>query len=1216
MIRLLSSVRTPFVFIVAFFAVLPAWGVPTGSVVLDGSMGTSGALSGPNYQVTAAMGQMRGNNLFQSFSTFNLVSGESATFSGPANIRNILARVTGGSASSINGSINSTIAGANLFLLNPAGVVFGPNAQVNVSGAFTVGTADFVKFSDGGIFYAQLGQNDNLTSAPVSSFGFLGSHPAPVQFFSAILAVNPTLSFNVIAGDILVDNAFISAPSGDLTFFSAASAGEVPFSLASPGAGFAQATNTSFGHVAVQDAAYVDIDGTGGGHVVIRGGRLTVDNSVISSGNSGSVRGGDIAVHADHVAVQNAGLILSTATGSGASGNIAVQAQDVTVDGTTAAGAETGLLNVASASGAGSIDVTATGQVSLINGGQINASTAGIGGNIHVEAGTLVIDDSAGSNQITGISAEAFGGAALGALILVDVAGDASITAGGAISSFSFAPADASDITFHAATLTVDGEGSPFFTGIESEVADTGRIGAITVTVDGALVMQGGGEFSTINFSGATGGDIGVQAGSIEISGSPLDFFSTGIQSMANDAGNSGNLTVITPGAMTIGADGTISTVAFASGNAGTVHVHAGTLTVNDGTIGSTSLATGGVLNTGNAGAVNITVDGLLAIMAGGLVDSGTNSNGHAGDVTVTAAALTIDGTGGGSLFTGITDQSTLGAIGDAGSITVNVAGALTIQDNGDISSNTFSSGHGGNVRVNAGSLTINGDGNSTSPTGISANSNAGATGDGGTVVVDIAGDALLTDAGEVSTTTFTTGNAGSLTLTVGGMLTVRNGGEVSGGTVNAGASGNVLVHAGSILLDGAGNNVSQTGISSQANTGATGAAGSLTVIADGSLVISAGGEISSGTHSLGDGGDVIVQAGSLTIQNSAGVPHLTGITSETDGNSTGDGGDAGSVEVTVAGALAILGGKIDTDTFCLGDAGNVTVHAGSISIDGSADPVGLTGIFSNSNGFLNGAGQGGNAGTVSVTAGSTLSLTGRGAIGAATFTSGAGGSVDVAAGNLLISGNSTGITAQAFGTGPGGDINVIGSSVTVGNGGIITASGLASNAGTITITADKVSLTGNGTISTEAGQNGGDITLHVGNTVYLYYSRITAAAQHNGGNVFIDPQFVVLDHSIISANAALGQGGNITIITNDFLNNLSSITATGETNGSINITSPVLDLSGSLLPLTATLVSDEDRLRENCAASVQHEFSTFTAVGRGGTESSPNELQPDFGVE
>ena len=82
-----------------------------------------------------------GGNLFHSFSQLNLSRTESATFSGPPTVQNVLARVTGG-ASSIDGTLRSTIPGANLYLINPGGVMFGPNARVDVSGSFVVSTAE------------------------------------------------------------------------------------------------------------------------------------------------------------------------------------------------------------------------------------------------------------------------------------------------------------------------------------------------------------------------------------------------------------------------------------------------------------------------------------------------------------------------------------------------------------------------------------------------------------------------------------------------------------------------------------------------------------------------------------------------------------------------------------------------------------------------------------------------------------------------------------------------------------------------------------------------------------------------------------------------------------------------------------------------------------------------------------------------------------------
>src|SRR5687767_9612268 len=117
-------------------------------VALDGTLGPMRTLAGPDYRVTDDLGRQVGGNLFHSFSDFNLNRGESATFSGPASVQNILARVTGGRASSIAGKIASTVPGANLYFLNPAGVIFREGAALEVDGSLTVTTANYLKLGE------------------------------------------------------------------------------------------------------------------------------------------------------------------------------------------------------------------------------------------------------------------------------------------------------------------------------------------------------------------------------------------------------------------------------------------------------------------------------------------------------------------------------------------------------------------------------------------------------------------------------------------------------------------------------------------------------------------------------------------------------------------------------------------------------------------------------------------------------------------------------------------------------------------------------------------------------------------------------------------------------------------------------------------------------------------------------------------------------------
>ena len=123
-------------------------------IVLDGSVGPAGTLSGPDFAIGAELGTTLGPNLFHSFSDFNILTGESATFSGPDAIDNVVSRVTGGSVSTIDGLLRSTIAGADFYLVNPSGILFGANAALDVDGSFHASTADHMRLSDGALFSA------------------------------------------------------------------------------------------------------------------------------------------------------------------------------------------------------------------------------------------------------------------------------------------------------------------------------------------------------------------------------------------------------------------------------------------------------------------------------------------------------------------------------------------------------------------------------------------------------------------------------------------------------------------------------------------------------------------------------------------------------------------------------------------------------------------------------------------------------------------------------------------------------------------------------------------------------------------------------------------------------------------------------------------------------------------------------------------------------
>lgn len=143
------------------------------NVTTDGTLGTNVTQSSGTYSITG--GTQRGSNQFHSFGTFGLTSSETADFVAPSGTTNIIGRVTGGQISNINGAIVSNSATANLFLINPAGVVVGPQARIDVGGAFYASTAQSICQDDTCVAGSRFDLGTSaatLSSAPPSSFGF------------------------------------------------------------------------------------------------------------------------------------------------------------------------------------------------------------------------------------------------------------------------------------------------------------------------------------------------------------------------------------------------------------------------------------------------------------------------------------------------------------------------------------------------------------------------------------------------------------------------------------------------------------------------------------------------------------------------------------------------------------------------------------------------------------------------------------------------------------------------------------------------------------------------------------------------------------------------------------------------------------------------------------------------------------------------------------
>ncbi|HEY9707141.1 MAG TPA: filamentous hemagglutinin N-terminal domain-containing protein, partial [Oculatellaceae cyanobacterium] len=201
-------------------AVKPAQAQPiTTEVHPNSNNPVTGTLVAPNAtnsnQFDITGGTQAGANLFHSFEQFGLDAGQIANFLANPNIQNILGRVVGGNPSVINGLIQVTSAGnPNLFLMNTGGIVFGPNASLNVPASFTATTATGIGF--GNNWFNATGSNDYaaLVGTP-NTFAFMTPQSGSI-LNAGNLAVEPGQNLTLLGGTV-INTGTLSAPGGQIT---------------------------------------------------------------------------------------------------------------------------------------------------------------------------------------------------------------------------------------------------------------------------------------------------------------------------------------------------------------------------------------------------------------------------------------------------------------------------------------------------------------------------------------------------------------------------------------------------------------------------------------------------------------------------------------------------------------------------------------------------------------------------------------------------------------------------------------------------------------------------------------------------------------------------------------------------------------------------------------------------------------------------------------
>ncbi|OQW91537.1 MAG: hypothetical protein BWK79_16635, partial [Beggiatoa sp. IS2] len=289
-------------------------------VVFDGTVGLPSALPGPDFHIPAEFGHLEGINLFHSFNQFNLIKDESATFSGPDSVQNIIGRITSGARSSIDGKLRSTIPQVNLYLFNPDGFIFGPNARLDIGGSLHISTASVLNLGEGGRFDTRDPAQSVFVSAPPVAFGFLDPEPATIEIQKSNLSVAETKTLSLSAGKIDIDQGRLEAVLGRVNLIGVKQAEELKMTAEGP----IVEAGAQLGEVVLKNGASIDVGKQNSGKVFIRSGQFVLENKSDITGNTFSEPEGGITIEVDELFLNDAKIDTRT-FGTAQGGKIIIQ---------------------------------------------------------------------------------------------------------------------------------------------------------------------------------------------------------------------------------------------------------------------------------------------------------------------------------------------------------------------------------------------------------------------------------------------------------------------------------------------------------------------------------------------------------------------------------------------------------------------------------------------------------------------------------------------------------------------------------------------------------------------------------------------------------------------------------------------------------------------------------------------------------------------------
>ena len=1055
------------------------------------------------YDITGGTRPGGGLNLFHSFGDFNVPTNNIANFLNDSGFptSNILGRVTGGNPSSIFGMIQTTGFGnANLFLMNPYGFLFGPNATLNVGGMVAFTTANYLRFQGTETVFDSASTPQSLsllTSAPVAAFGFLGGDPSAIAIQGSTLKVADGQSLSLVGGNkgftatdpdngqaievpggITMTGGKLLAPGGRINIATVGGAGEIS------AVEFLPTPGMTMGNIGLSQGALLDVSADAAGTVRIRGGQLVMDNATISA-DTVNANGAPIAIDLNltgdlSISSNSVAALTARTTGVGDSGEIRISGQNVNMAATGPEFFTPFAVIDTHTSGlgkAGDVTIAATNNVTLsgdpgsfvwaINGGTLGPD-GGHGGNVTLNAKKVDI-------QYAQIDT--------GTFFAVSTFDDAASGSGGNLTI----TADSVNLT--NSFLVTDG----FF---------GGRGGNLTISAHDVQMSQ----FSALSTSGT------IKSGTIQITADLLKVSESQFESNTGAENGGGIIFTGKVGEFTNGS--TIQSSAFGPGDAGPITFTATErLTFSDPTdldvapIRPSGLFTTSFRGPGNGGTINVNTP-LLELTGGARFDATTRTNANGGNINILANVVSVSGERPLEIFEGpifglatslasgiysrtVQSRNCIGPCGNAGPISI-TTGSLSLNQGGRIDSSSGSPGRGGDITINANQVSI---------------------------------DGTMTDgtAGGIFTTAANTGAGGNIILNANSMV-LQNGGTLSAstsGTEPSAVGGTIAIAATDVHLRNGALITAQT-------TGASNA-GAITITAHDSVSLEGGSAITSTSffNTNGNGGPVSITAPTVSLQDSSIVTFVVGFGSETSTAGAGD------VTINASKSVSLAGGTIDSSIFdTAGNAGHISITSPIVSLSKAST---ISSAASNSgfnpDGTPTGLPTDGNGGLVELAVGQLVLAGGSqittqnsgGGLGGGVTVHGEGGAGTTAADVTITSGS--GILTNATDLGPAGHITVDTARLTLSDGGQMQAATLSAGAGgTITIHAtEQATISGEALICPSCSQ---------GNRTMASQINTSSAGVGRAGDILIQtPSLSLTDGGrIVASTIGGGTGGTVTV--------------------------------------------------------------------------------------